>query len=456
MTQPISPIRGTQSIPSISNTKSKALISPTDKKIEGAKDKAIGIKSPAQVVFRKAALNTFKVIREPQVLKALKSAASSTALKTIGFICKIVSFSSKGIPKEVANDIKTGLGLIKASIALPEIVVKTGSSIYYAFKRKSYKKDLEAIQEEISQLSEKQINLLEKLDCENPSIEDKNEYLKVSNELFELNQKKTKLMKQIKKANTKIYGFFEIPKDLLEVASSSISFAIRLGSHLKTIPGAVLSGLSTAATVLGTVAGGISIALGLVDIGRSIHTTYSSYKMMRELDKKIRIVEEAFTSETHEGKKALYALELISLKKERQVHKNKVRSSAIAIGAGVLVVTGGALAIASAFTAGTTAFVLAGIGFGIGLVAVGIKIGTAIQKSQDEKKLKGYNPSESYQKIKASIDSKTLSAKEIQEAYKAIKKTVDEVAVKDSAINPDLLIQNLYPNLVEEKKKNKK
>ncbi len=406
----------------------------------------------------KGSSNTKNVISQPPTKTRLKSALKDAVLTSTDFICEVVAGTTHGLPHEAAADVKIGLGFTKGLITLPLIALKIGKSIYHGVKIIKYRAELKDTNACLGQTETLQKHLLSNEETED--LRNNTTYTHFRSEILRLETKKKQLEGKISVAKEEMLSCKSIPKDLVDIANSCVHLAATLGGHLKTLSPHILTGLQSAATVLGTVAGSLTIALGLADMAKSVHGLYTSYKKMRILDKKIAHVSHLCTelngskkSDKDEAVLAILQLELMSLQKERNIHKSKLTSAVIALAAGTLVVTGGALAISAVFTGGTTALILAGIGFGIGIAVTGIKVGNYIKGKIEEnsinKTIREQHPEDSFKKLVAAIKNKSLTEDDLKYSFSLIHRELDETKLKDSLVLPEYIIHDLFPNILE-------
>lgn len=425
------------------------------------------------------------VASQQPVKSRIKTAAVNTTLSTFDIICEIVSGTAHGFAKEAASDAKIGIGALKAVVTLPLIAVKVGKSIYHGAQILNHKAALKSKRKLIKDAHDLQTSILKDIAActskfaKDPSNEEYKKELETFTKSYtqnkvnivQLEAEEHSIEEKINTAKAEMFDCKEVVKDLVDIANSCVHFAIGLGSHLKTLPPSVLSGLTTAATVLGTVAGGLTVAFGLVDVAMNIKNLYHSIKRMREIGTKLKLVNEKIEElnkeieslrqssssdpniHKKEAIKNIYLLEHMALTKERNIHKSKVTSAAIAIGAGALVVTGGALAIAAAFTGGATALILAGVGFGIGIAVTGIKIANYIKGKYEERminaELNKKDPQALFNQITGAIDNKTLTTEDLKIAFQNIGKQVSEHEIDESLLLEDFFMHNLFPNILE-------
>ncbi len=374
-----------QSLPTPSNNTQK---SKQDQKVEEVANSTL-YKTADHVVETLAHVTqeVMQVVEKKTFIPYVKDTAKELGNGFVDIACETAKCFAHGKLQDTGSDLQLGVGLARSLISLPYVCYKSVQSLIGL-------KDIAKLNIQLK-VQEARLKQLEK-DLASGAQSATDVDLNIPFQILETKRAISEIEGKISEKSAAIFSLTELPKGIIDLAHSAIQIASTVGTKLATLTQPVLLGLSTAACVLGTISGAITVAFGALDMTLGSIKSISAIREYRSLGNQIQALqkqrEEAQTRYKAEPEKlkiinTLYDLKIADLEKARSIQKAEIVKNLIVIGSGILVVTAGALAIAGTFTGGVTALILLGVGVGVGLIGAGIKISTHIGGKIAEKKV---------------------------------------------------------------------
>lgn len=187
------------------------------------------------------------------------------------------------------------------------------------------------------------------------------------------------LHKRMATCKSNIFSLKSLPPSLSNMASCVLTGIHIIAQKVHTVSQAVLSGLRLASAIAGAAAGGFSILIGGIETVLGIRNMRQAYKEKKLVDAKIARLEEQPHPETDIPGPIwgiLRTARSIQLTREALKANKHFRLSLMRTCGGALVTVGGALGIGAAFTAGVAATGIAVAALVIGMIGMGVSIGS--------------------------------------------------------------------------------
>jgi hypothetical protein len=308
-----------------------------------------------------------KHARAKRAFKFAKASLENISFKPIGTILSevsdtvlpVLSFAASVTSKKTTQGISIGAATIQGVFSLPQIAKRIHKGIT-SFK------SIRRINKKLSDLSEK--------------IDKAEENHDISQKILLQNQYRFFLQKK-RECTHKITTLFHIPANVIDLAASVVQLTALIGSITLKVGSHALSSLELSAAVLGATAGGIAAILGVASAVFGLKALFTSQKKLSSISRQVEEMN-SFSSSIEIPKNIFEECSKFQTRRFliKRLTTERVRTKAILkICAGSFVTIGGALAIASSFTMGTTAIALAAVAAVISCIAIGVNIASYVK-----------------------------------------------------------------------------
>ncbi len=188
-----------------------------------------------------------------------------------------------------------------------------------------------------------------------------------------------KLQKQIVTSRSHIFSLRSIPASLANIASCGLTGIRIIAQKVGTVSQSILSGLQLAATIAGAAAGGLAVLLGGLETALGIRHMRQAYQEKKTIDTQIARFDSRVRSETGIPDNVwsiIRTIRGIQLHREALKANKHFQLSLLRASGGSLATIAGALGIGAAFTAGVAATGIAVSALVIGMIGLGVSIGS--------------------------------------------------------------------------------
>lgn len=193
------------------------------------------------------------------------------------------------------------------------------------------------------------------------------------------------LLKQISKCNSHIFAMAHIPPSLVSIASSTLTGMYFIAQKIQNIGSAILSGIKLAGSIAGAAGGSIAVLLGGLESIFGIRAAVQAYKEKKAVDQKRKAFEEQVHSEKGVPEpiwEIVRKARTLQLGRESLKANKNFQLSVLRTCGGALATVGGALGIASIFTAGIAATGIAIAALVTGMIGAGASIAAYVHKKR--------------------------------------------------------------------------
>lgn len=191
------------------------------------------------------------------------------------------------------------------------------------------------------------------------------------------------LNKTIHQCNTKLFSLRHLPEMAANLAWYGLTGLEIVCKKISVVGEAALAGIRTAGTIAGAAAGGLAILLGGIESALGIRSLILARNKKKEVDANVERFREAHTSNTgvpEEVWGSLRKIRCLELMRDQLKADKNFKLGILRVSGGSLATVAGALGIAATFTAGVAAAGIAVAALVVGMIGLGVTIGTYLKR----------------------------------------------------------------------------